>query len=276
MSLVVTDCLIDSCCVPTEKQHLKYDPFDIQFAEQKVDEKQNMKENTVSINMGRLTILMYNMTDTENPVELAFQQKYGEIASYKWFGDGYMMVGFSKGYVIAISTHMKEIGEELQSIKLHDAALTDLVYSSQLNKLASCAEDGVRVLDMQDWKELKSEGRTFTAEEGVPEKLEWTRDGQILTVATSEGNVYNYLMSIPVLSNFYQQRLGYLSSLKNVTVIDVSAPDQPGLSVEVDVEPNFMAVGPAHVAVGMNTHVYFYSCTRQDAGYVFIAVVRCV
>jgi WD repeat-containing protein 19 len=73
-----------------EQAHLKHDPFDIQFAEQKVDEKQITKENTVSINMGHLTILMYNMTDTENPVELAFQPKYGDIAAYKWFGGTYI------------------------------------------------------------------------------------------------------------------------------------------------------------------------------------------
>jgi WD repeat-containing protein 19 len=88
-----------------EQAKLKYDPVDIQFAEQKVDDKAAAsgvvaKENTVSINMGHQTILMYNMADQDNPVELAFQPKYGEIATYKWFGDGYMMVGFSKGYII--------------------------------------------------------------------------------------------------------------------------------------------------------------------------------
>ncbi len=79
-----------------ENAKLKYDPVDIQFAEQKVDEKGGSssaasgaggggagKENTVSINMGHQTILMYNMTDQDNPVELAFQPKYGEIATYK-------------------------------------------------------------------------------------------------------------------------------------------------------------------------------------------------
>ena len=92
-----------------EQAKLKYDPYDIQFAEQKVDDNGRGsggssssagKENTVSINMGHQTILMYNMADQDNPVELAFQPKYGEIATYKWFGDGYMMVGFAKGYII--------------------------------------------------------------------------------------------------------------------------------------------------------------------------------
>src|SRR5690242_8294736 len=75
-----------------EQAKLKYDPFDIQFAEQKIDDKKSSgsqsAENTVSINMGHATILMYNMSDTDNPVELAFQLKYGEISSYRWFGDG--------------------------------------------------------------------------------------------------------------------------------------------------------------------------------------------
>lgn len=87
-----------ACCV------CRYDPFDIQFAEQKVDNDKAAsssaasssssssgsnaatvgKEHTVSINMGHQTILMYNMIDRDNPVELAFQPKYGEIATYKW------------------------------------------------------------------------------------------------------------------------------------------------------------------------------------------------
>src|SRR5947208_1937399 len=91
------------------------------------------------------------------------------------------MIGFSKGYVVAISTHMKEIGEELQSIKIHEN-LIDLVYSPALNKLASAGDDGLRVVDMADWKESKAEHREFNKEEGDPEKMEWTKDGQILTV----------------------------------------------------------------------------------------------
>ncbi len=51
--------------------------------------------------------------------ECGVQPRYGSIVKYQWFGDGYMMIGFSNGYVVVISTHMKEIVEELFSGKFH-------------------------------------------------------------------------------------------------------------------------------------------------------------
>lgn len=61
-----------------EQTELKYEPVDIQFATQKADPSRDVKpqdrqENTVSINMGGRTILLYNLDDPDNPVELAFQ-----------------------------------------------------------------------------------------------------------------------------------------------------------------------------------------------------------
>jgi hypothetical protein len=54
--------------------------------------------------MDRKTILLYNLDDPENALELAFQQRYGHIVAFKWFRDGYVMVGFSLGYLVVIST----------------------------------------------------------------------------------------------------------------------------------------------------------------------------
>lgn len=43
------------------------------------------------------------------PDELMFENKYGKIIDYSIFGDGYLVIGFSEGYVAHISTHKKEI-----------------------------------------------------------------------------------------------------------------------------------------------------------------------
>ena len=48
-------------------------------------------------------IYLCNLHDIANPIELAFMPKYGNIVKYKWFGDGYIMLGFSSGYLNAVT-----------------------------------------------------------------------------------------------------------------------------------------------------------------------------
>ena len=69
---------------------VKSEPLDMMFSEMKADKKATKQENTISVNLSRKTIYLYNLQDKENPIELAFQPKYGNIISYKWFGDGEM------------------------------------------------------------------------------------------------------------------------------------------------------------------------------------------
>ncbi|VVC92258.1 unnamed protein product [Leptidea sinapis] len=91
-------------------------PNDLQFSEMKTDER-IAGENT---------------------------QRYGSIVSYKWYGDGYILIGFSAGFIIAISTHIKEVGEELFQVKNHKDALTDVaVFGGQA---ASCGDGQVITL----------------------------------------------------------------------------------------------------------------------------------
>ena len=63
---------------------LRSEPSDIQFSEMKLDERMG-GENTVSVVVGRKTLFLYNLHDPENPVELAFQQRYGSVVTYKWY-----------------------------------------------------------------------------------------------------------------------------------------------------------------------------------------------
>ena len=128
---------------------------------------------------------------------------------------------------------------------------------------------------MADWKELKSEYKEFNREEGDAEHMEWTKDGQILSVSTNGGYVFNFLMSIPVLSAHHASKMVYLSSLRHVSVVDVAmgaggpegAPaNNAPITLEIAIEPSFLALGPDHVAVGMNNHCWFHTWNVAQKG----------
>ncbi|CAN0225642.1 unnamed protein product, partial [Ectocarpus sp. 6 AP-2014] len=93
---------------------VKCRPLDVAFGG-----KQDQDECIVSVNMDGRTILLYNLHDQENALELAFQTRYGKILSYRWFGDGYIMAGFTSGFIVVISTHAHEIGTEQYCAKFH-------------------------------------------------------------------------------------------------------------------------------------------------------------
>jgi WD repeat-containing protein 19 len=85
-------------------------PAGITFSDRKQDIRSQLQEGTISLIMNRKTLYLFNIDDPDKPIELAFQPKYGDVTNYKWYGDGYLMIGFSHGFLIVISTHEKEIG----------------------------------------------------------------------------------------------------------------------------------------------------------------------
>ncbi len=102
--------------------------------------------------------------------------------------------------------------------------------------------------------------------------MHWSQDGQLLTFSTSSGYMYCHLTKIASLYSMHQGRICYLSSLKEISI--VSAPDQlqaaanqqppRAVCLTTKIEPNFIALGPRHIAAGMNNRVWYYDLqTRQ-------------
>lgn len=53
-------------------------------------------DNVVAVNLSGKSLLLYNLSETDRPVELAFQPKYGTIVVHRPFGDRYALIGFSE------------------------------------------------------------------------------------------------------------------------------------------------------------------------------------
>ena len=181
-----------------------------------------------------------NLYDPDNPIELAFQSRYGNIVAYKWFGDGYILIGFSAGYFVVISTHMKEIGQELFQAKNHKESLSGISISTSINT--------IKIHELSDLKDT-SNVISLDDERGL-DHMDWSEDGQLLAVSTSKGNLHVYLSKLPLLGSACQTRVAHLTSLLEVTVASALEPGT-SITVAADIEPSFLALG-------MNNRAWFY------------------
>ncbi|XP_015117789.1 WD repeat-containing protein 19 [Diachasma alloeum] len=234
------------------------DPQDLQFNEMKMEHRMS-GENTVSLVVGRTRLFLYNIKDPENPMDLGFQKLYGPIVTYKWYGDGYILLGFEAGYLIAISTHIKELGRELFQIKNHRDSLNGISLSLAAGKVATCGDNTLKIHSIQNLEETEKV-IVVSGEAGVS-SLEWSADGTMLAAVTHSGNVLIYLAEIPKLISVCGNRIAILSSLTEVIVhlyvLDKDKPE-PQL-IHTIIEPSILAVGPLHVAVALNNRALFWN-----------------
>ena len=183
--------------------------------------------------------------------------------------DGLLLVGFSRGQVIALSTRANEKAEEKWSDSVHSSSLFGLAYSPILKRGATSGGGGIKIIDLtQDFVELKGEAISMdTSNDGRPHQIDWSPDGTILTVSTRSGYVYNFLAKMPMIYSHYGTNIAYLSSLREISVVDTVSKARP-LTLTVNIEPTFNALGASHVAVGMNNRILYYRCLQDDVGKV--------
>lgn len=119
------------------------------------------------------------------------------------------------------------------------------------------------MVNLRTYKQIGEEQIPLTKGEGIC-GLVWCPDGQILTVATKGGDVFNFLARLPSVHASHGTRVAYLSSLREISVLDASRPGDKPLIVPVGIEPTIVALGPSHVAAAMNDRVLFYRATAKD------------
>ncbi|XP_033828361.1 WD repeat-containing protein 19 [Periophthalmus magnuspinnatus] len=244
---------------------LRGEPAEIYFSVKKTDERSTHGESTISFSVDKKILVLFNINDPEDRTHLAFQRHYGHIVSYCWYGDGYILIGFSNGYFVVISTHSREIGEELYQARNHKDCLNSVAISSTLNKAASCGDNTIKIHELSDLKDISNLLRLDDETKGL-DQLSWTDDGQLLAVSTQKGTLHVFLTKLPILGDSFGTRMAFLTSLLEVTVFNQVEGENP-VVIEVEVEPTFIAVGPYHVAVGMNNRAWFYAIDDQKPGF---------
>ncbi|XP_058458948.1 WD repeat-containing protein 19 isoform X2 [Malaya genurostris] len=237
-------------------------PSDMHFAEMKTDERVP-GENTISMILGKRTLFLYHLPEPDSPTELGFQQRYGSLIQHKWFGDGYVLLGFSQGHVVSISTHPKEVGQELWQVKNHRDSLNSIAVCKELELVASCGDNNIKIHSMANLQETV---KILTLhDQAAMKNIEWSPDGQLLGVSTSQGAICVFVTKLHSLYAISPPRIALLSSLAEVT-IHYCAPEKlksAAITIALEIEPSFLAIGPYHFACGMNNHVWFYDLGRS-------------
>lgn len=253
---------------------LKHIPVQTLFTNNKSSAQfSSSEDNTVSANLNGKSLLLYNIADEkEDPMELTFAPKdngvgckYGEIVSHHWYEEGSLLVGFSSGYLISVSTGAKDLGEEKHMGRFHPSALFTLAFNPHSKRAATAGDDGVRIIDTRDFRESKKDyipSEDF--DDGRVTSICWSPDGQILTVGTTAGNVFNFLAKMSVLSAYNKSSVCYLSSLREISVVDCARRAKP-IDITLKLEPAIIALGPKHVAAGMNNRVYYHRITPNTS-----------
>lgn len=134
--------------------------------------------------------------------------------------------------------------------------MTSIAISKPIGKAASCGDNTVKVHELHDLKET-SNVINIDDERGL-DNIEWSEDGQLLAVSTSKGNLHVYLSKLPLLGSSCSSRVAYLTSLLEVTVTGVLESGTHSMTIVAEIEPSFLALGPYHLALGMNNRVWFY------------------
>ena len=119
--------------------------------------------------------------------------------------------------------------------------------------MAVAGEGTIKFYNMSTWKEIKNERITLPSGIGRVDKMVWTPNGQILTITTQDGHVFGFLTSQPNLTSCYGFYSALLTSFTEITLFDCSRVGGVGpviSSINIEMEPGFIANGPFHVASG--------------------------
>lgn len=138
------------------------------------------------------------------------------ITLFHRYGDGYILIGFEAGYLIAISTHVKEVGQELLQTKNHRDCLSDIALNTTIGKVVSCGDNNLKIHNLRNIEEV--EKIITVAGEAAVSKTEWSADGSMIAAVTHSGNVVIYLVEIPRLTSVCGNKIAILSSLSEVFV----------------------------------------------------------
>ncbi|CAD8104509.1 unnamed protein product [Paramecium primaurelia] len=225
----------------------------------KTDSKEQI-QRTVTAIIQQKTIIMFELGKNHKmPDEFVFENKYGKIIDYTIFNDGYLVIGFSEGYVVKVSIPIKDNKEDVRNKKLLKQ-VDSICTNDSLQKLAVAGDGFIKMVNLQSWEEITEEQIKLPNDCGRVSKMAWSSNGLILIVSTEKGNLLGYQTSIPTLTAIYKSMIALQQSFTQIKIY--STQDQSlteKATIFLENEPNQISMSMKYFAAGLNNMVYYYN-----------------
>ena len=236
-------------------------------------------EPSLAVVVGESTLIIRQIHPSEgfvsDPHEMVFDPKDGPIVDIAWKADGVLLIGFGRGRLLALNARSSPPGKEVFSKQVHASSLASLAYCPRSGEIATCGDDSVVVLSSSSWTVSHSVQAAKWTSHLL--SLTWAPNGQFLTLATDRGDAITFLTTVPVIGAAYATLLVSLASLRELLLVQTHVASGhpvsgvqdadavasgalflPGPRLDLDSEPSFLGLGPAHVAAGHNNVVHYY------------------
>ncbi|KAG5503165.1 hypothetical protein GH5_04226 [Leishmania sp. Ghana 2012 LV757] len=186
-----------------------------------------------------------------------FSSELGPITCLTAGVDGEFMAGFKSGVVGLFVLTGNEVLLR-SNVKVSTGVLQMLSFGEGSGLVAAVAESRVRLLRVNDDGIIATgDEATLESNDGVPEWLQWSRDGQQLFVGTHEGNTTAFTLNVLNVSASYGTLVFSFISTRTVGVKNLQ-DNRIVCTVPVNSDPTFMAAGMAMLGIGTNNQVSYY------------------
>ncbi|CAI5446230.1 unnamed protein product [Caenorhabditis angaria] len=212
-------------------------------------------QTMISCILGKKILMLADVTSLDNPVNLQFQERYGNITSYSWYNDGYLSIGFDKGYIVSISAHQSELGSEISSITEYKTYLGAVITSQSFDKVLSVGDNQIKIRELSQMNDMYIMSDVDT--DNNLNDIQITDDGQLIAVTSISGQLFVYVTKMPSLAAAYCNTIAYLTGLTQIT-ISADLDKKQITTLEIGIEPSLLGVGPMNFAVATNNQVFFY------------------
>lgn len=141
----------------------------------------------MTVNLGKNGLWLYriyNPQEGEKAKEIKFDTKYGKLVQHEWFGDGYILLAFSEGYVVTLATH---------DLTMNQVVATKHLFSSEgrsgtsIKRFSVChpqsmaavvGQTDLKLVQIAGGKLREPEGNNITYSANMS-SVEYTSDGQV-------------------------------------------------------------------------------------------------